>query len=53
MVTVVPPVIGPDAGLIPVTVGTTGAHTQLSVTMLVPQYSVHAVVDGGLASCGG
>ena len=37
IVTDVPPLIEPDAGLIPVTVGTVGDHNQLSVIMPVPQ----------------
>ena len=53
IVTGVPPVIGPVAGLMPVTVGTVGDQTQLSVTMLVPQYTWHGADDGGARPCGG
>jgi hypothetical protein len=38
-VTDVPPLVGPVAGLRPVTAGTTGDQPQLSTDILVPQYT--------------
>jgi hypothetical protein len=37
MVTVVPPVIAPVAGVMDVTTGTTGFHCQLTCVMVSPQ----------------
>jgi putative Ca2+/H+ antiporter (TMEM165/GDT1 family) len=53
IVTAVPPVIGPEAEglpvtLIPVTVGVTGDQSQLSTTILAPQYTTHSAVVGAL-----
>jgi hypothetical protein len=48
MVTGVPPVMGPAVPLRLETAGTTGAHTQLSTVMVVPQYTTHRAVVGTL-----
>ncbi|MGD0743506.1 MAG: hypothetical protein ABSA31_09555 [Acidimicrobiales bacterium] len=52
IVTEVPPVIGPDVGLTPETVGITGFHTQLFTDMVEPQETTHSAVVGELTPGG-
>jgi hypothetical protein len=53
IVTEVPPVMCPEVVLRPVTVGTTGDHTQLLIVMPVPQYTTHCAVVGALITLAG
>ena len=52
-VTEVPPFMVPELVLRPVTVGTTGDHTQLLTVMPVPQYTTHCAVVGALITLAG